>query len=117
VTPAPTDGHQVWVHYGSSISQGSNAAGPSTTWAALAAAAGGVDLVNLGFSGGMMLDSFVARAIRDRPADLISIKIGINIVGGDAMRRRAFGPAVHAMKGASPGMVELEGHDDWRSVR
>ncbi len=95
VAPSPPDGRRTWLHHGSSISQGSNAASPSTTWAALAAAAGGVDLVNLGFSGGMMLDPFVARAMRDLPADLISVKIGINIVGGDVMRRRAFAPAVH----------------------
>lgn len=93
--PVPSDGRRTWVHHGSSISQGSNATSPTSTWPALAAAAGGVELVNLGFSGGMMLDSFVARAIRDMPADLISIKIGINIVGGDVMRRRAFAPAVH----------------------
>ena len=92
---APSDARRTWVHHGSSISQGSNAASPISTWPALAAAAGGVELVNLGFSGGMMLDSFVARTIRDLPADLISIKIGINIVGGDIMRRRAFAPAVH----------------------
>ena len=91
---APTD-RPIWVHQGSSISQGSNAATPSTTWPALAAAAADLDLVNLGFSGSAMLDPFVARAIRDRPADLISVKIGINLVNSDLMRQRAFGPAVH----------------------
>lgn len=95
VAPAGPDGRPVWVHHGSSISQGSNAAGPTTTWPALAAAAGGVELVNLGFSGSMMLDPFVARAIAAMPADLLSVKIGINIVNGDVMRRRAFAPAVH----------------------
>lgn len=93
--PAPPANRRTWVHHGSSISQGSNATSPTSTWPALAAAAGGVELVNLGFSGGMMLDPFVARVIRDMPADLISIKIGINIVGGDVMRRRVFAPAVH----------------------
>jgi SsfX3, N-terminal domain len=39
-----------------------------------------VDLVNLGFSGSMMLDPFVARTIRDLPADLLSVEVGINIV-------------------------------------
>ena len=42
-----------------------------------------------------MLDPFVARTIRDTPADLISIKIGINLVNLDLMRLRAFAPAVH----------------------
>ncbi|HEX7825737.1 MAG TPA: SGNH/GDSL hydrolase family protein, partial [Mycobacterium sp.] len=94
IAPAPAD-RPIWVHQGSSISQGSNADTPSTTWPALAAAAANLDLVNLGFSGSAMLDPFVARAIRDRPADLISVKIGINLVNADVMRQRAFSPAVH----------------------
>ena len=56
---------------------------------------GGVDLVNLGFGGSALLDPFVARVIRDTGADLISLKIGINLVNTDLMRRRAFVPAVH----------------------
>ncbi len=84
------------MHYGSSISQGSNAASPSTTWPAIAAGLAGADLVNLGFfSGSALLDPFVARAIRDRPADVVSVKIGINLVNADLFRQRAFGPAVH----------------------
>jgi hypothetical protein len=89
------EGRKRWVHHGSSISQGSNALSPSTTWAALAARRAGVDLVNLGFSGSAMLDPFVARAIRDQPADVVSVKLGINLVNADLMRQRAFGPAVH----------------------
>lgn len=84
-----------WVHHGSSISQGSNADGPSTTWPALVAARARVELVNLGLAGSAMLDPFTARAIRDQPADLLSVKIGINLVNADLMRRRAFAPAVH----------------------
>lgn len=95
VEPVPDTGRPVWLHHGSSISHGSNAASPSTTWPALAAAAGGVDLVNLGFGGGMLLDPFTARTMRDTPADLVSVKIGINLVNNDAMRMRALGPAVH----------------------
>ncbi|MEJ8280014.1 SGNH/GDSL hydrolase family protein [Pseudonocardia spirodelae] len=88
-------GRPVWLCHGSSISQGSNAAGPSATWPALAARAAGVDLVNMGFSGSALLDPFVARAIRDVPADAIALELGINVVNADLMRRRAFGPAVH----------------------
>jgi hypothetical protein len=86
---------RVWLHHGSSISHGSNAASPATTWPALAATAAGVELVNLGFSGNALLDPFTARALRDTPADLISVKLGINVVNADLMRLRAFGPAVH----------------------
>jgi hypothetical protein len=89
------NGRRVWLHHGSSISHGSNADSPSTTWAALAARESGVDLVNLGFSGNALLDPFTARTMRDLPADLVSVKIGINLANHDLMRRRAFGPAVH----------------------
>ena len=95
VEPAPDNGRKVWLHHGSSISHGSNAAHPTAIWPALAASRGGVELVNLGFGGSALLDPFTARAMRDTPADLISLKIGINVVNADAMRLRAFTPAVH----------------------
>ncbi|MGW0456082.1 GDSL-type esterase/lipase family protein [Streptomyces tendae] len=95
VEPVPDPGRRVWLHHGSSISHGSDAASPTTTWPALAASLGGVELVNLGLGGGALLDPFTARAMRDTPADLISVKIGINVVNADLMRLRAFGPAVH----------------------
>ncbi|ASU86456.1 lipase [Nocardiopsis gilva YIM 90087] len=95
VEPAPDGGRRHWLHHGSSISHGSDAASPTTTWPALAAALGGVELTNLGLSGSALLDPFTARAMRDTPADLISVKIGINLVNADLMRLRAFGPAVH----------------------
>ncbi|MCD7441213.1 lipase [Streptomyces lincolnensis] len=95
VEPARDPGRRVWLHHGSSISHGSDAASPTTTWPALAASLGGVELINLGLSGGALLDPFTARTLRDTPADLISVKIGINVVNADLMRLRAFGPAVH----------------------
>jgi hypothetical protein len=95
VEPAPNQGRKVWLHHGSSISQGSDAASPTTTWPALAASLGGVELINLGLGGSALLDPFTARALRDTSADLISIKIGINLVNTDLMRLRAFTPAVH----------------------
>ncbi|AXK32839.1 lipase [Streptomyces armeniacus] len=95
VEPLPDRGRKVWLHHGSSISHGSDADGPTGTWPALAASLGGVELVNLGLGGGALLDPFTARAMRDTPADLLSIKIGINVVNADLMRLRAFGPAVH----------------------
>ncbi|MFJ8857853.1 GDSL-type esterase/lipase family protein [Streptomyces sp. NPDC102451] len=95
VEPVPGRGRAVWLHHGSSISHGSDAASPTTTWPARAAALGGVELVNLGFGGGALLDPFTARALRDTPADRISVKLGINLVNTDVMRLRAFTPAVH----------------------
>jgi hypothetical protein len=95
VEPAPPSERRVWLHHGSSISHGSDAAGPTTTWPAFAASLGGVELVNLGLGGSALLDPFTARTMRDTPADLISVKIGINLVNTDLMRLRAFTPAVH----------------------
>ena len=97
VEPAPRSDRRTWLHHGSSISHGSIAASPSQTWPALAATAGGVDLVNLGLGGSALLDPFTARTMRDTRADLLSVKVGINVVNLDLMRRRAFGPAVHGL--------------------
>jgi hypothetical protein len=105
--PVAASGKRRWVHHGSSISQGSNTTHPSGTWPAVAAMRAGLDLLNLGYGGNALLDPFVARTIRDLPADLISVKIGINLVNKDLMRLRAFGPAVH-------GFLDTirEGHPD-----
>lgn len=92
---ATDDKTRVWLHHGSSISHGSDAASPSGTWPAVAANLMDVDLINMGFGGSALLDPFVARTMRDTPADIISLKIGINLVNLDLMRLRAFGPAVH----------------------
>lgn len=101
------DPRPVWVHHGSSISHGSNAAAPTEIWPVVAARAAGVQLRNLGFGGSAMVDPFLARVIRDQDADLISVKLGINVVNADAMRARAFVPAVH-------GFLDTirEGHPD-----
>ncbi len=95
VEAVPAGDRRVWLHHGSSISHGSGAESPSTTWPALAASLGDVDPVNLGLSGSALLDAFTARTMRDTPADLISVKIGINLVNADLMRLRAFTSAVH----------------------
>jgi lysophospholipase L1-like esterase len=86
-----------WVHYGSSISHCMEAEHPTGTWPAVVARAAGVDLYSLGLAGQCQLDQFAARTIRDLPADLISLKLGINLVNADSMRERAFVPAVHGM--------------------
>ncbi|MDF3293050.1 GDSL-type esterase/lipase family protein [Streptomyces silvisoli] len=94
LAPLP-DSRRRWVHHGSSISHCLGADGPTGTWPVVAASLGGVEVINLSQAGNAMLDPYVARTIRDMPADLISLKIGINIVGLAAFRRRTFGPAVH----------------------
>jgi hypothetical protein len=84
-----------WIHYGSSISHCLEADSPTGTWPAVAAHQANVELLSLGFGGQCMLDQFVARTIRDLPADVISLKVGINVVNGDTLRQRTFGPALH----------------------
>ncbi|MFB4289321.1 SGNH/GDSL hydrolase family protein [Nonomuraea sp. ATR24] len=107
VTPAPPDGAPRWIHYGSSISHGLEASAPDRTWPARVALATGWRLRNLSFGGNAQLDPFVARMIRDAPADLITLKVGINLVNVDSMRARAMLPAVH-------GFLDLirDGHPD-----
>ncbi|GAB3570328.1 GDSL-type esterase/lipase family protein [Spelaeicoccus albus] len=93
---APTQtGRPVWLHHGSSISQGSNATSPTRIWPAVAARSAGVELMNLGLGGSALVDQFAARVMRDTPADFISVKLGINVVNFDGMRPRTFESAVH----------------------
>ncbi|WP_395638383.1 GDSL-type esterase/lipase family protein [Pseudolysinimonas sp.] len=95
VVAAPTLTLPRWVHHGSSISHGGDAADARSTWPAQAARALGLAGTNLGFGGNAMIDPPVARAIARLDADVITLSFGINIVTGDAMRRRVFGPALH----------------------
>ncbi len=94
---APPSDRRRWVHYGSSISHCMEADHPTGTWPAVAARSAGLDLFSLGLAGQCQLDQFAARAIRDLPADVISVKLGINILNADSMRERAFVPAVHGL--------------------
>lgn len=95
IEPAPPATGKQWIHHGSSISHCLDAIQPTHTWPAVAAHALGFDNLNLAYAGNAMLDPFVARAIRDIPADLITLKLGINVVNANVMTMRAFGPAVH----------------------
>ncbi|WP_197511190.1 SGNH/GDSL hydrolase family protein [Tessaracoccus coleopterorum] len=92
--PGP-DSRPRWVHHGSSISHGYASSRTTSTWPVVAAGLLDLNLTNLGFSGNALLDQLTARTIRDTPADLISVKLGINVVNGDHMRRRVFRSAVH----------------------
>ncbi|MFC6160048.1 GDSL-type esterase/lipase family protein [Kribbella jiaozuonensis] len=85
-----------WITYGSSITQCSGAYGPSETWPAVVARRHGWDGVNLGFGGECHLDPVAARTIRDLPADLISLCLGINIHGGETFNGRTLPGQVEA---------------------
>ncbi|MGV9271286.1 GDSL-type esterase/lipase family protein [Kitasatospora sp. NPDC003701] len=106
LAPRPS-GRRRWLHHGSSISQAPEAGSAAETWPWIAADRAGADLLNLSLAGNAHLDPFTARTLRDQPADLISLKIGINVVTAASFRRRTFGPAVH-------GFLDTvrEGHPD-----
>jgi lysophospholipase L1-like esterase len=89
------DTRRRWLHYGSSISQCSEATSPARIWPAIAARRAGLHLIPLGLGGSCHLDPYVARFIRDLAADMISLKLGINVVNLASFKERTFVPAVH----------------------
>lgn len=94
----PLSNHQPrWVTYGSSITQCSTAASPAQTWPAIVARNKGWDLTCLGFAGQCHLEPLVARIIRDLPADIISLCLGINVMGGNSLNIRTFRSAIIGM--------------------
>ncbi|MEN8600147.1 GDSL-type esterase/lipase family protein [Microbacterium rhizosphaerae] len=84
-----------WLHYGSSISQCNEAPDPLGAWPVLVARRLGLDLTNLGLAGQAHLDQFVARTIRDAEPDLITLKVGINMVAAGTMKARTLRSALH----------------------
>lgn len=86
---------KTWLHYGSSISQCSEAIRPMDAWPMRASQLLNLNLHNFGFAGECQLDGFVARTMANLQADFISLKIGINVINADSMRERVFIPAVH----------------------
>jgi hypothetical protein len=92
---ADTSHQPLWLHYGSSISHCEDADGPLGVWPVAAARELGLDVYNLGLGGCANLEQFAARTIRDMPAKLISLKLGINVVNNASYTARTFGPAVH----------------------
>lgn len=91
--PVPA-GRPRWITYGSSISQCVGAASPAETWPALVARRHDLDLTCLGFGGNCHLEPMVARLIRDRAADLVSLCLGINVYGAASLGPRTFRTAV-----------------------
>lgn len=83
-----------WVTYGSSITHCGAAHSPARTWPAVVARAMGWNLTCLGFGGQCHFDPMIARLIRDLPADYISLKLGINVMGSGSLNRRTFRPGI-----------------------
>jgi len=83
-----------WVTYGSSITHCRAAHSPAKTWPAIVARRHDLDLTCLGYGGQCHLDPMLARIIRDLPADLITLKLGINIYGAASLSLRTFKSAI-----------------------
>lgn len=107
ITPSDADERPRWVHHGSSISHCIEALSPTRSWPAVAARLADVKLLNLGLAGQCQLDQFTARTMRDQPADLLSLKVGINLLNAASMRERTFTSALH-------GFIDTvrDGHPD-----
>lgn len=68
--------------------------GPYGTWPVRTATTLGWELTSFGFASTALFDPPVARLIRDRPADVISLCLGINVLHTDTFNRRSLVPAV-----------------------
>lgn len=87
---AAEDTRPRWITYGSSITACGAAGSPARTWPAVVARRSGLHLQSLGFGGQCHLDPLVAQMMRDLPADVISLCLGINIYGRASLGPRAF---------------------------
>jgi lysophospholipase L1-like esterase len=83
-----------WIVYGSSISQCNTAPSPTRTWPALVSRELSWGLTALGMAGRCHLDPAVARTIRDTPADVILLCLGINVYGKSVFDEQALPAAV-----------------------
>ncbi|MFJ2543972.1 SGNH/GDSL hydrolase family protein [Microbacterium sp. NPDC087589] len=84
-----------WTDHGSSISQCADVDLPMDAWPIAVARHNDVELVSLGLGGQCHLDAAMARCIVDTAPDIVSLEIGINIVGGVTITERTFLPALH----------------------
>jgi len=96
--PAP-DNRPKWTTYGSSLTHCRRAHGSARTWPAIVARRLALNLTSLGYGGNCCLEPMVGLMIRDLPADIITLKLGINCIGG-ALAPRTF-------PGAVMGLVQI----------
>lgn len=94
LAPRSEERSRRWVTYGSSISQCEGADSPARTWPAIVARKANLNLTCLGYAGQCHIEPMLARLIRDQPADLISLCLGINVQGAASLNIRTFRPAV-----------------------
>ena len=85
VVNAVPDPRPKWVTYGSSITHCAQASSPACTWPALAARMQGLNLTCLGYGGNCHIEPMLAHVVRDREADHIALKLGINVMGAASL--------------------------------
>jgi hypothetical protein len=88
------DSRTRWVTYGSSISHCVDAHSPARTWPGVASRVCDLNLTRLGYRGNCHLEPMVARLIRDLPAEIITLKVGINVYGSRSLSIRTLKPAL-----------------------
>jgi hypothetical protein len=86
-----------WVTYGSSLTHCVRAHSPARTWPTIVARKRGLHLTNLGFGGQCHLDAMVGIVIRDLPADVITLKLGINTIISGTLAARTYPAAIVAL--------------------
>lgn len=89
---AAPDERKRWVTYGSSLTHCVRANSAARVWPAIVARALNLHVTSLGFGGQCHMDPMVGMVMRDTPADYISLKCGINIMGHGSLNIRTFAP-------------------------
>jgi lysophospholipase L1-like esterase len=94
--PWPDTRRRILFH-GSSITHCMEAETAAGAWPAVAASLADAAHINLGWGGSCLLSGLAARIIRDSRADLIVLKLGINVHGEGLLKERTFLDSAHAM--------------------
>jgi len=88
------DARRRWLVYGSSYTQSRGAASPWFAWPAVAARVHDLHHMNFAYGGQCHLDAMVARMLRNYPADILSMEVGVNIHAGATLDARAMRAAL-----------------------
>jgi lysophospholipase L1-like esterase len=95
-SPWPDERPRLLFH-GSSITHGVGANAAIEAWPAVAARLANAHMVNLGWAGSCLVSGLAGRIIRDQPADLIVLELGINVHGDGLLKERTFLSSVHSL--------------------
>ena len=94
--PWPDERFRIVCH-GSSITHGVGADAATEAWPTVVGRLAGAQVLNLGWAGSCLISGLASRAVRDQPADLTVLELGINVYGGGLLKERTFTSSVHSM--------------------